>query len=279
MNAPFRAPARIRHYPAKVLGECPAGMEEALAAHYGRVDWVNDANPADKGCYWIGKGPKSVLWVCDGRDCIAAVEPWRVRRYLYRNIARRREKLLASYLGQGKLSLPEGAMIINYGANIGEVAMAAAAKSCLVTAIEPDPNVLPALYLNARGKPITVVPVAAWCEDGPLPLFLATEQADTSAINHSSEKILALGRRIDTLTEDLRIGQVHLIVGDAEGGDPEVLMGAAETLKRTRYVSVRTALERNGKSARDLCLNVLMGAGFEIIHDEDETLIGRNRNG
>ena len=63
-----------------------------------------------------------------------------------------------------------------------------------------------------------------------------------------------------------------------EGGSYWLGKGARETLKRTRYVSIRNALERHGASPRDLCLPILEEANFEIIHDENETLIGKNRN-
>ena len=278
MSIPFRMPSRIVHKHAVPVDQRPAGMKGAIAENFARVDWRNETIAGEGGSYWLGKGPRGVLWVYDGRECLAAVEPWRVRRYLYRNVARRRNALMRSYLADGKISLPQDAQIINFGANIGEVAIGCNDLGCKVLALEPDPNVLPALLMNAKDSRIIVLPVAAWHSDGPLPLYLATEKADSSPVNHSDEKIIARGKRIDTLTERFGFGAIHLIVGDGEGSEPEILQGARETLKRTRYVSIRTALERHGASPRDLCLPILEEANFEIIHDENETLIGKNRN-
>lgn len=278
MNAPFIHPARILHSPPVVLKERPPCFEGVLTESFARIDWHNESMPGISGAYHIAKGPRGIFWVHDGVDLMAAVEIWRIRRYLYRDMARRRRKLLTSYLGDGKVPLARGVDVINFGANIGEVAIELAAQDCLVYALEPDPNVIPALLLNAKSKPIRVLPIAAWHSDGPLPLYVESEKADTSAINHDGEKTIACGRTIDSILDEAGLDSVHLIVGDAEGGEPEVLQGATEALKRTRYVSVRTGLERRGQSSAGLCRAILEGAGFEILQDENETLIGRNRD-
>lgn len=278
MNAPFIHPARIYHSPPVALDVRPARFNGVLAERFARIDWHNESVPNIEGSYYIAKGPRGVFWVHDGIELMAATEIWRIRRYLYRDIAGRRRKLLSSYRGGGKVPLTQDANVINFGANIGEVALGLAARGCSVIALEPDPNVIPALLLNTKDKPIHVMPVAAWHTDGPLPLYVESEKADTSAINHDGEKILACGRTIDSIVDDAGLDSVHLIVGDAEGGEPEILQGATETLKRTRYVSIRTGLERCGESSSALCRPILENAGFEILQDENETLIGRNPN-
>lgn len=249
---------------------------ETDVKHVHSVLWSRRDGKNDNGAYIVGHSQDGIIWFHDGMDRIAAVNEWRVRRYLYRGVNHRFEKLLRDYLGNGLIKIPDGARIINFGANIGEVALALTRKGAKVLAIEPDPNVLPALRANARGRLIDIAEVAAWKEDTQLTLYLASERADTSVIDNVGPQVQVPGRKIDTLLCERGVYDVYLIVGDAEGGEPEVLEGARETLKRTRYVSIRVSPERHGASSEGLCRDVLVRAGFEIVSCENETLIGRN---
>jgi FkbM family methyltransferase len=242
-----------------------------------RVHWRNETLAGDEGEYCIGKDTETgIIWFHDGKDRIACANDWRVRRYLYRGVDHRFYGLLRDYLGNGLIKIPTGSWAINFGANIGEVALALNRKGVEVLAFEPDPNVLPALCANARGRRIDIIPCVAWREDGEVDLHVATEKGDTSVINVSDETIIALARRIDAFQKHYRSRPVWLIVGDAEGAEPEVLLGATETLKRTRYVSIRVGPERNGKCPGPECRTILEQAGFNILMDENEILIGEN---
>lgn len=243
------------------------------------VHWQNKQIEADSGDYCIGYAPDGVIWFHDGKDRIAAVNEWRIRRYLYRGVDWRFNALLRDYLGKGLIDIPAGSHVINFGANIGEVALALNRKGARVVAVEPDPHVLPALYANAASRHISVWPVVLWNKNCSINLNIATEKGDTSVINASEKTVEATAIPLDVLTDsfDLRIREPHLIVGDAEGAEPEVLLGATETLKRTRYVSIRVGAERNGKCPGPECREILEQAGFTILMDENEILIGENR--
>jgi FkbM family methyltransferase len=243
-----------------------------------RVHWRNETLAKDEGVYCLGQDPAAgIIWFHDGKDRIACANNWRVCHYLYRGVDHRFNVLLRDYLGNGLIESPTASSwVINFGANIGEVALALNRKGAEVLAFEPDPNVLPALKANARGRRIDIAPCVAWCEDGDVDLHIATEKGDTSAINVSDETIRAPARKIDTFHRDYRSRPVWLIVGDAEGAEPEVLLGATETLKRTRYVSLRVGPERNGKCPGPECRAILEQAGFNILMDENEILIGEN---
>jgi FkbM family methyltransferase len=242
-----------------------------------RVHWRNETLAGDEGVYCIGQDPETgIIWFHDGKDRIACANHWRIRKYLYRGVDHRFNVLLRDYLGNGLIEVSEGDRVINFGANIGEVALSLSRKGASVLAIEPDPNVLPALNANARGRRIDIAPVVAWHEDGNIDLHIATERGDTSAINASDETISVAARRIDLLAPYDRDSPISLIVGDAEGAEPEVLLGATETLKRTRYVSIRVGPERDGKCPGPECRAILEQAGFTILMDENEILIGEN---
>lgn len=247
-----------------------------LVAH--RLQWRETANHMVAGSYWVGIDDNGISWVSDGQDCMAVL-PSRIFRFYRSGIQRRFTYLKARYFPSVP-SLPQGANIINIGANIGEVAVFLATEgNAKVMAIEPDPNVLPFLCANAKGRFIDVVQAAAWDADDMLPLYLKSDSADSSAFNPTDHKIMVPCRKIDTLVKARGIERVHLIIGDAEGSEPEVLRGASETLKFTDYVSICASAERTGERTQEACESILTEAGFEIVRREASgfsTLVARN---
>jgi FkbM family methyltransferase len=259
-------------------GELFAGLR---VSNIFKVEWVISDDINDKGMFWVAPVAHDLYWVSDGVDRIAAAVPERIRRFFYRGIAFRCHHLTNRYLN-GMVPIQAGDTVINFGANIGEIALVIAGQGARVFAIEPDPGVLVALRANAAGRKIAVIEAAAWNKVEMLTLFQKTETADTSVFNHSEQTTEVPAIRIDDLaTLDIGIGgRIKLLIGDAEGAEPEVLEGARETLKRTEYVSVCASAERAGESTQKACLAILEDAGFDIIHKEDTkfcTLIGRNR--
>jgi FkbM family methyltransferase len=246
-----------------------------------RITWRDQDDPSHFGRIWTAVAADGLGWVADGAERIAAV-PARMFRFFRNGIASRRELVTERYL-KGLVPIHPGALCINVGANIGEVALTLADRGASVIAIEPDPGVLPALNANAAGRAIEVVPVAAWNANGHVAMRIATETADTSAFwdAPASQGAMHPSRRIDTLIAERGIARVHLICGDAEGAEPEVLEGACETLKTTSYVSLCASAERCGERTLEACEALLAGAGFDIIYREDSgfcMLIGKSRS-
>lgn len=242
------------------------------------------------GVYWLAQDEEGFYWVSDGVKRIAVAVHGRIFRFFRRGIGARINYLLKRYLGYdaqtGKTAIPlefdSSAVSLNFGANIGELSLGLnGVLGNSIVSIEPDAAVLPALRANCIGRNISVVPVAAWNVDAKLPIYVKTVSADTSFFNVSSHKAVVQAERIDTIAARLGLDRVHLLAGDAEGAEPEVLDGAREVLKRTRYVSVCASAERCGESTQDVCEKILTDAGFETIRKEDSKfrmLIARNAN-
>lgn len=231
------------------------------------------------GRFWMAVDRDGVHWVYDGRDRIAAAVEKRIMRFFYYGIAARLATLRLRYL-RDLIAIPRHSLIVNFGANIGELAVALTDLGGFVIAVEPDPNVLAALSANARGRMIEPVPVAVWRVDEPVKLYLNSQSADTSVFPVSDEAITVDGRTIDSLIAERGIERVHLIIGDAEGAEPEVLEGARKTLPITSYVSVNASAERQGERTLEACEAILTDAGFDTIHRDDSgfcMLIARNR--
>jgi FkbM family methyltransferase len=271
----------------KGIVEAEAFPAPAAAALFGpgvvsveEVRW--SATSGARGRFWTAVSPDGVFWVSDGEDRMAAL-PKRALRFLRSGIASRCNGLVDRYL-KGIVPVGEGDTVVNFGANIGEVAVTLAKRGARVIAIEPDPNILPFLAANAEGKRIEIAPVAAWYLDGDVEVHIATDTADTSVFEpkpgRSTSRMSLPCRTIDGIVADRGIDRVRLIVGDAEGAEPEVLAGAFATLAMTDYVSISCSDERCGQTTIDTCERILWNSGFETVHRESTKfciLIGKNR--
>jgi FkbM family methyltransferase len=205
------------------------------------------------------------IFVSDGKRILAIVSAERTL-YYKRGISHRISWLSRKYL-LDKISVSQGDLAINFGANIGELALHLAYRGCRVIAIEPDPVALSCLRLNVPDT-VHIMPTGLWNSDGDLTFYQKPETADTSAIMSDNladaPTITIPARKLDTIARDID-GRIRLLVGDAEGGEPEVLEGATETLRRTDFVSVACNPERNGERTIDECTNILKAVGFSVL--------------
>ena len=100
-------------------------------------------------------------------------------------------------------------------------------------------------------------------------------------IDRKKNKMIKLkSYKIDDLFSNKNI---DLIVGDVEGHEPEVLMGATETLKRCKYVSLDCSKERNGLDTINDTIKILELNNFKILKtpekkDNRPVVIGSNNN-
>lgn len=209
-----------------------------------------------------------LTWVFDGKSRIAVVNKERANRYRHGIRRRCRHMAHRRYLGGKDVKISPGDVIVNVGANIGEVSMYFAGCGARVLALEPDPIARRCLEANTADSSVEILPYGAWKEDGPLSFFLATDSADSSAINPSENEIKIEAKMLDTVVKEQNLTNIRLIAGDAEGGEPEVLQGASEALKITDYVSLDCSFERRGEQTRDACTEILTSAGFEILNSK-----------
>lgn len=239
-----------------------------------RILWKTDKDEA--GIFWAAEGD-GIVWFSDGRMVMANISRERVWRFWKRGLEKRFLYLGGRYF-KGIPPVGKGDTVINFGANVGELCVQLSGMcGADVIAVEPDPIVRVALLANAELYGFQVAPFAAWKENCKLTMHLAPGSADTSAFGGGKE-ITVTARTIDSLAPG---GPIKLICGDAEGAEPEVLMGATETLERTEYVSLCCSAERNGENTLDDCEELLKAHGFEILSRQETSfcqLIGRRQH-
>jgi FkbM family methyltransferase len=138
---------------------------------------------------------------------------------------------------------------LDIGANIGihTITMARRVPFGRVVACEPNPVVANRLKNNValnNLENVTVRQVAVTAESGPVPLTVPNDEFGLQAwasLRDGGEAYLAAshcidvyGISVDSLIEEERLRNVGLIKVDVEGFEPEVLMGAKQTLQHHR---------------------------------------------
>lgn len=176
-----------------------------------------------------------------------------------------------------------GKLVLDVGANIGEFSIYARDHGAKVIAFEPDPQNLKALRKNVEPLGVEVVGKALWKCPETLTFFSVTATADSSLIEPTSD--VDTSYQVDAIPLDefakaRNLGEIFLIKADAEGAEPEVLSGARETLKQTRYIAIDCGPERQGADTIEASTRILHDVGFEVavLPGGRMVLFGRNRN-
>lgn len=172
------------------------------------------------------------LWEVDGRSWWCPP--------LGRDFLRKmQDEMSMDVYGLGRL--PEGAVVIDGGANVGMFARAALdAGAERVICFEPSPLTREALIRNLPKDRIVVREEALWNEAGTALFALPSDDAGSSQIVQSDgvsgteNGIQAVLATIDTVVAELGLSRVDFIKLDIEGAETQAILGAAGTLARFR---------------------------------------------
>lgn len=195
----------------------------------------------------------------------------RSRTRLYHRGISHRIKSLASSYEVPEWAVSSGSFVVDCGANVGEFSRAMEARGAIVHAFEPDPLEFEALHRNLINGESRAWNTGCWSETTVALFKGANESGDSVVLSSNSPKsdttaveVIALD---DWAKESLAIGTViDLLKLEAEGGEHEVLLGAVEVLKNTKYVCADlgegTHLAPNAVAP---VVNLLLSSGFEIL--------------
>jgi FkbM family methyltransferase len=188
-----------------------------------------------------------------------------IRRYgMYKNGIRERIHYMNQRYPLGDLT---DALVLDVGAHVGEFAMAVASEAKKVICFEPDPNVRVALKENVKNLTnIEVLPIALSDKDGLTKFYVATFMADSSLFKPSeySEVIEVKASRLDALNISINSYKRVVLKMDAEGFEPEVLIGAGKWLKYLDQVAIDVSPERNNESTRIQVEKLLSQGGMKF---------------
>lgn len=209
--------------------------------------------------------------------------PFQNRIYLYGSgIAKRIETLADEYLLKAEM-VAEGKVFVDVGANVGELALWGEPLGARYLGFEPDPETFAALEKNVKNG--RVFPIALGEVPEKRTLFLKSQTADTSLVrpsawNQGDESLEVQVEQLDTvLGQALPTGNIDVLKVEAEGFEPEILVGAQQTLKRTLFLAVDAGPERDGRTTLPAVLDILVPSGFRLIekHPARQTYLFKNQ--
>jgi len=200
-----------------------------------------------------------------------------------RGVAWRLEKLADEY-GINTLNIMPGDCIVDCGANIGEIGLyyQFQRKRVRYVAFEPSPHEYQAcIKNNPNGE---VFNVGLWSEPSVMDFYIKSDTADSSLfeIEDYSEIVKIELKPLDDVFSEIQIDSCAILKVEAEGAEPEVLKGASEALKKTKYVVVDAGPER-GLSQESTIMEVvplMLNHGFDFIafNRARTSCVFKNRN-
>lgn len=184
---------------------------------------------------------------------------------------------LQLYYGTDKLSSENIKVIVDVGANIGEFGLYFLEREgngqdtfCLF--VEPDPIEFNVLSQNIHGKNALALNVGLWKENGSLTLYHDNQGGNSSIIEppNFDYKSSITVKTLDTIIEDtpeLQQG-IDLIKIEAEGAEPEILLGSEKALNNVRFIVVDCGPERGLKQESTLVpvIEFMYEHGFSLIN-------------
>lgn len=187
--------------------------------------------------------------------------------------------LYDSYL-LNSIDIQNDDVIVDCGANVGELFLAVKEKNLDVTymGFEPDKETYECLKLNVKNEKNIVHNIGLSNIEGSNNFYIDNEGGNSSFVDFgTSESIKVDTKRLDSynIKKNIKLFKI-----DAEGYEPEVLSGSKNTLKNTNFVSVDFGSERGANQNNTMVdvNNLLLQVGFELIELNDFRMIGLYKN-
>ncbi len=191
------------------------------------------------------------------------------------------ESVAEKYIGHTGYVPREGDIVIDVGAGIGEFSLWASAAGARVVAFEPDPLAFACLVRNTASLgAVQIYPYALWKERANLRLHATPDTSESSLIEDGKPSARSADVEawpLDRLQFMARLAVIDFMKVDGEGVEPEILAGAARTLRRTRVISIDVGAADRRPNLRNRLESVLADLAFRPLpHGRDETILAIN---
>ena len=222
------------------------------------------------------RGKKVRFYFDKKKDLIKVKENNLVRFYgdpyrcfgLYRDGIRARGKFIQKSYCIDKIIFSKNDVILDCGANSGDlfIELKDNINSHNYIGIEPNPADFNVLKINCPNT--RLVNKALGMEKSTLDFFIATDEGDSSLIEPKNfqeiTKVEVIS--ISELMQELKIDRIKLLKLEAEGYEPEILIGIKDRLKDIEYIAIDGGYERGNKQEQTFTTitNFLINNGFEI---------------
>ena len=176
----------------------------------------------------------------------------------------------------GKIEFSSGDLVIDCGANVGDLMLYLRQECDAIEYVGIEPSPLECLVTNVQ--PMRCLNLGLWFEQGSLDFYLAGQKGDSSFIKprHFDSIVKVNTVRLDSLFDR----NIKLLKVEAEGAEPEVLLGAENLLSKIQYISADLGFERgtHGESTLVPVLNYLLERNFELVEISHERIVALFKN-
>lgn len=191
------------------------------------------------------------------------------------------EEVAEKYVGATGFRPREGDVVVDIGAGIGEFTLWCADAGAKVVAFEPDPLAFACLERNVQAlSDVEALPYALWKERANLRLHGSLDTSESSLIEDGRTEARNADVEawpLDRLQFMARLPVIDLMKVDGEGVEPEIVAGAARTLKRTRVVAVDIGAVDRRPNLRARVEMVLETLSFRpLAHGMDGSILALN---
>tara|TARA_Y100001968_G_C19397892_1_gene739347 strand:- start:772 stop:1611 length:840 start_codon:yes stop_codon:yes gene_type:complete len=189
--------------------------------------------------------------------------------WLYRNGIEARGSFISKSYCLPNINFKEDDIIIDCGANSGDlfIELSNYIKPNNYIGIEPNPSDFEVLKLNCPKT--TIVNKALGEKNSFLDFFIATSKGDSSIIRPKDyeKQIKIASIRLDELLTMMKIKKVKLLKLEAEGYEPEILLGAGDKINIFEYIAIDGGYERGEREEQTFTFltNKLINNGFELL--------------
>jgi FkbM family methyltransferase len=199
--------------------------------------------------------------------------------YLEGGVFGRLNQLAAEYM-VASMYIKSGDVIFDVGANVGEMGMFFNEKGVSYHSFEPAHREYECCLLNNEKQHINNL--GLWSKQGSMTFFNKNDSGDSSLIEMKGYKTKTQVKvdTIDNYVVRNNIKSITLLKLEAEGGEPEILQGAYESLKIIKYIAADLGYERGLKEEQTFTVvtNFLLENNFELININPIILKGLYRN-
>ena len=191
--------------------------------------------------------------------------------WLYRNGIQARGEFLFSSYCLNSMDFEEGDVIIDCGANSGDLTIELKNRAPKVryVGVEPNPEDFKVLKKNVDLEFSECVNRALGEKNEMLNFYVCTEKGDSSLVEPSfyTETIDVEVIRLNDLCNEFGIKKIKLLKLEAESYEPEILNGAAGVLNSIEYVAVDGGYERGKDNKQTLtwATNFLLEHNFKMV--------------
>ena len=201
----------------------------------------------------------------------SVIVPSPLRWKLYKKGWAARITQLKREYGVGALAhLNAGDIILDIGANAGEFAFIAAEYGAKIYCLEPDPNVFACLETNTAELPdVYATKTLIWKDEAELDFYSVPQSADSSVFASGEGPALKThATTVENFCKAQNIERINLLKCDAEGAEPEVLMGVGAMWGRIDVFALDTGRERKGERTNEECKAILADNGYDVIDEK-----------